>query len=81
MKPQGHLGTEEASSEVLPFQIAAALPQDEIVLIHIFPSGRQAARRLETQKWITAFGLPAAANKCNIIFTQFNLISVMLSTI
>lgn len=59
----------------------AALPQDEIVLINISPSGRQAAKRLETWKWVTAFWLPAAGHTCNVIFTQFNLISVMLSTI
>lgn len=46
-KLHGHLGTKEAERDELPLLIAA-LPQDETVLINISPSGRQAAKRLET---------------------------------
>lgn len=53
------------------------LPQGDAALS---PSGRQAAKRFGTWKWITAFWLPAAASKCNIICAQFNLISVTPST-
>lgn len=44
----------------------------------IWPADSQQS---ETWKWIAMFWLPAAANKRNIIFTQFNLIEITLSTV
>lgn len=80
MKLQGDLGIEEAHNDAFPFLIAA-LPQDEISSDQHFPIWQASSQETGDPKWVTAFGLPAAANKRNIIFTQFNLISVMLSAI